>query len=33
MNLINVLNMWEVTHICDKGLKYLRNDKNMWEMT
>ena len=33
MNLTNGLNMWEMTYICGKGLKYLRNDYNMWEMT
>ena len=26
MNLTNGLNMWEMTYICGKGLKYLRND-------
>ena len=25
MNLTNGLNMWEMTYICGKGLKYLRN--------
>ena len=24
--------MWEMTYICGKWLKYLRNDENMWEM-
>ena len=32
MNLTNGLNMWEMTYICSKGLKYLRNDYNMWEI-
>ena len=26
MNLTNRLNMWEMTYICGKGLKYLRNN-------
>ena len=30
MNLTTLLNMWEMTCICGKGLKYLRNDYIMW---
>ena len=33
MNLTNGLNMWEMTYICSKGLKYFTNGLNMWEMT
>ena len=33
MNLTNDLKMFEMTYICGKGLKCLRNDYNMWEMT
>ena len=25
--------MWELTCVCAKWLKYLRNGYNMWEMT
>ena len=39
MNLTNGLNMWEMTYIFGKGLKYLRkrlkyvgNDVELWEM-
>ena len=39
MNLTNGLNMWEMTYICGKGLKYLTkrlnyvgNDLDLWEM-
>ena len=32
MNLTNGLNMWEMTYICVKGLKYLRNGFTMLEM-
>ena len=39
MNLTNGSNMWEMTYICEKWLKYLRNDQkyvgndvDLWEI-